>query len=140
MTVVRTGVDGNPLRQRPLGEVLRRLSEDVSLLVRQEVELAKAEMSEKLSQVTTALVSLLAGGVILFVALLVLIEALVLGLAAWLDMAVGWSALIVGVVLAIIGAIALQSGRNKLKAQNLAPRRTAESLRRDTDLIKEQVR
>ena len=38
---------GTELRERPLGEVARDLTRDLSLLVRQEVELAKSEMAEK---------------------------------------------------------------------------------------------
>ena len=37
----------NELRERPLGEVAKALTRDVSLLVRQEIDLAKAEMAER---------------------------------------------------------------------------------------------
>ena len=37
----------NDLRERPIGEVASDLARDVPLLVRQEIELAKAEMREK---------------------------------------------------------------------------------------------
>jgi hypothetical protein len=49
------------------------------------------------------------------------------------------AALIVGVVVAIIGAIMLQKGRSNLRPTNLAPQRTAASLRRDKEFVKEHV-
>jgi Putative Actinobacterial Holin-X, holin superfamily III len=45
--VMSTHNEGADLRERPFGEVARDLTRDVSLLVRQEVELAKAEMTQK---------------------------------------------------------------------------------------------
>jgi len=40
----------------------------------------------------------------------------------------------------IIGTIVLMIGKSSLKPENLSPRRTTESLRRDTQMVKEQVR
>jgi hypothetical protein len=127
---------------RNLSQLFSDLTTESTALVRKEVELAKAEVAEKVNQVTTAGIALAAGGALLFAGLIVLLFAAVFGLALLLEPTSppALSALIVAIVTMIIGGIALMIGRNRLKASNLAPRRTTESLRRDKDLVKEHVR
>jgi hypothetical protein len=127
---------------RSLSQLFSDLTAESTALVRKEVELAKAEVGEKVNQVTTAGIALAAGGALLFAGLIVLLFAAVFGLALLLEPTSppALSALIVAIVTMIIGGIALMIGRNRLKASNLAPRRTTESLRRDKDLVKEHVR
>jgi hypothetical protein len=131
-----------PRDERTLSQLFSDLTSESTALVRKEVELAKAEVSEKVNQVTTAGVALAAGGAILFAGLIILLLAAVFGLALLLEPTSppALSALIVAIVTMIIGGIALMIGRNRLKAGNLAPTRTTDSLRRDRDLVKEHVR
>src|SRR5512133_2375060 len=83
---------------RSIGELFGELSQDVAMLVRQEAQLAKTEMQQKMSKVTTDLVALATGGVVALIGGLALTAALILllidpvGLAPWL------AALIVGAV------------------------------------------
>ena len=49
-------------QDRSLGELFGQLSQDMTLLVRQEVQLARAEMSDKITRLTTNLISVAAGG------------------------------------------------------------------------------
>lgn len=137
-----------PPESRPIGSLLTDLSRDVATLVRQEMELAKAEASEKISQVGAGIGSITVGGAIAFGGFLVLLFAAVYGLAELLEpwaerytwMSYPWlPALIVGLVTAIIGYMALKKGQSDLKAKQLVPRKTAESLQRDKDFIKEQL-
>jgi xanthine/uracil permease len=127
---------------RSIGTLVSELSQETTTLLQQEIALAKTEMSEKVSQVSTALVSLALGGLVLFAGLLVLLDALVYGLSELLppDLTPWLPALIVGVVVAIIGAVLLQKGRRNLQTSSLMPQRTATSLQRDTHMVKEQVR
>lgn len=126
-----------PKQERSLMELFTALTQNTSELVRQEVALAKAEASEKISQAGSAVASLAVGGLLAFAGLLILLQALVVGLAEFME---GWLAsLIVGGLVALIGIGLLQAGRSALKAQNLSPRRTTESLRRDKDMVKEQM-
>jgi hypothetical protein len=127
---------------RSLSQLFSDLTAESTALVRKEVELAKAEVNEKINQVTTAGIAIAAGGALLFAGLIVLLFAAAFGLALLLERTSppALSALIMAVVTMIIGGIALMIGRNRLKAGNLAPRRTSESLRRDKDLVKEHVR
>ena len=83
---------------------------------------------------------------IILVGLFFLAEALVFGVAAVLQLWVStviaaWLApLLVGLVIVIVGWVLLARGRSNLKARNLAPRRTMESLRRDEKMVEEHVR
>lgn len=127
---------------RSIGTLVSELSQETTTLLQQEIALAKTEMSEKVSQVSTALVSLALGGLVLFAGLLVLLDAIVFGLSEIMppDLTPWLPALIVGIVVAIIGAVLLQKGRSNLQTSNLIPQRTATSLQRDRDMVKEQVR
>lgn len=126
-----------PKEERSLMELFTDLTQSTADLVRQEVALAKAEASEKVSQVGNAVASLAVGGLLAFAGLLILLQALVVGLAEFMP---GWLAsLIVGGVVALIGLGLLLAGRSALRAQSLAPRRIAESLRRDRDMVREQM-
>jgi hypothetical protein len=114
--------------------LLRRLVSDVGTLFAQEVELLKAETAESIGDLKAATTSLAIGGAISFLGLLFLLLSAVYGLSnvvePWL------AALIVGACVTLIGIVLLATGRSKLSPSNMAPRRTAASLRRDTEIIK----
>lgn len=128
--------------RRSLIGLFSDLWRETSTLLRAEAELAKVELSEKVSQIQTALVSLAIGGAILLAAILLLLEAAVNALATVLppEQAPWLAPLIVGVVVGIAGFIALAKGRRDLEARNLAPTRTMHSLRRDAELTREHWR
>jgi membrane glycosyltransferase len=107
--------------------------DELSVMFRQEVALARAEFGQTLSAAKTGVASIAAGGAVLFAALLVILETVILALAqvmpAWL------AALIVGVVVGIAGYLMLQAGRKKLQPAALKPTQTQESLRRDAEVL-----
>ena len=82
------------------------------------------------------------GGAIIFAGLLSLLLAATNGLAMMLPPEhASWLApLIVGLAVMVLGFIALAIGKHELSTRNLKPSRTLESLRRDTDLVKEHAR
>jgi len=123
---------------RSIGELFGQLSQDMTLLFRQELQLARAEMSEKISQVTSNLVSVVAGGFVAYVGALALVAALILGLHEAADISPWVSALIVGVIFAVAGYVMLNRGLKELKRVDLAPRRTVETLKDDVQWAKEQ--
>ena len=124
--------------ERSLGELFGELSQDVGMLVRQEAQLAKTEMQQKLSKVTTDLVALATGGIVALIGGLALTAALILllidpvGLAPWL------AALIVGAVFGVAGWVLVQRGVTNLKRTDPTPRRTVESIKDDIQWAKEQ--
>ncbi len=131
-----------PREGRSLIALFSDLWRETSALVHNEAELAKAEMSEKVSQVGTGVAAIAIGGAIVFAGFIVLLLAAVNGLALMLPPEhAGWLApLIVGLAVILIGFVALGTGRHELKASNLTPERTMHSLRRDSELVKEHVR
>jgi len=124
--------------ERSLGDLFSDLSRETTTLVRQEVQLAKAELTQSATEAVRGIGMLVAGGAIAYAGLLFLLLAIVFGLIeagwdAWL------SALVVGLVVAAIGAILVLRARESLKPANLAPRRTVESLKEDQEWAKEQI-
>lgn len=103
----------------------------VSTLVRSEMDLARAELDQKMRQAAVAVGLLVAAVVAAITALNVLTAAIVAGLTE-AGMPAGWSALIVGLVLAIVAWLFVLKGMNDLKVSSIAPTRTAENVKRDT--------
>jgi hypothetical protein len=130
-----------PQDNRSLGTLISELAQDTTTLVQQEVALAKAEISEKTSQLGRGVSTLAIGGVVLLAGLLALIDFAIYGLAELLppDLSPWLGALIVGAILSVIGYVMLQKGRQEIKTTTLTPERTATSLQRDKEMIKEQV-
>ncbi|WP_299741053.1 phage holin family protein [uncultured Roseobacter sp.] len=118
------------------GGLLTDVMANVSGLVRNEVDLARAEISENATKAAVA-VGLIAGSAIIaLVSLNVLAAALVAALTeAGLD--AGWSALIVGAALGIIAFVLINKGVNDLKLSSLAPTRTVKNVQRDAAAVKE---
>lgn len=128
-------------RDRSFAELISDVATDTSALVRKEVELAKAELSEKASQAGGGAVALVIGGLVAFGGFIVLLDAAVYSLAVLLDpYGLPLAAFLVAIATIVLGAIILAVGRSRLRAGNLAPRRTFESLRRDKQFMEEQVR
>jgi len=123
---------------RSLGELFAELAQETSTLVRQEVELARAELGEKVGTVGRSVASILVGGAVAYAGFLAILAAIIAGLAeAGLDW---WlSALLVGVVVAGVGYLLINRARTALQEMDLAPRRTVETLKEDQEWVKEQV-
>jgi len=126
-------------QDRSLGELFGQLTQDMTLLVRQEVQLARSEMSEKISRFTTNLISVATGGLVAYMGAWALVAALIIGLHELANISPWVSALIVGIVLAIVGYAMLKRGLSELKRVDLAPRRTVENLKDDVQAIKNDV-
>ena len=118
------------------------LFRETSTLVHEEAQLAKTEIAEKVSRLGSGAVALAAAGAILLAGFIVLLFAAVNALALFLPpQHAAWLApLIIGLIVMIAGYVALAKGRREFKAESLKPSRTMESLRRDTQLVKEHLR
>lgn len=117
--------------------LLRRLVDELSLLFRKEVALAKAEAVESFSHLKAAAISMASGGAVVFAGLLVLLAAAVLGLshvvADWL------AALIVGGIVSIVGFVMINSGKNKFDSSALRPERTQRALQQDKEMLERRM-
>lgn len=121
-----------------LGELFAELARETSTLVRQEVQLAKTEMTDKASQVGKDAGTIGAGGAIAYAGFLAVIAGVILGLGQLIPL---WlSALIVGIVVAGVGYALAQRGIGALKRADLTPRETIDSLKEDTEWAKEQTK
>ena len=120
-----------------LGALFTDLSSDFSTLVRQEIELARAETTEKISKAVRSAGMLVVGGLVAYAGVIVVLIAIAILLGAimpyWL------SSLIVGAVVLIIGAIMAISGKNKLANLSVVPEKTLATLKEDARWAKEQV-
>lgn len=123
---------------RTLGELFAELSRETSALVRQEVALAKTEISEKASTVAKNVVLLIAGGAVVYLAAVFILLALVIGLANVMEPWV--AALLVGVVVAIVGAVLIIMGINTLKKTTLMPEKTIATLKENKEWVQQQVK
>jgi hypothetical protein len=123
--------------ERPLSTLFIEFADEMTLLIRQEADLVKVEISEKFSRLGLGLASVMMGGLLASSGLLVLLASAVLALA---HLAPPWlAALIVGLIISLAGFALLLSGRNALKPKNMALRRTAHTLNMEKELVKEQL-
>ena len=134
---VRSTVDDPS--DKSVGELIRSMSEDLSSLVRDEIRLAQAEVSQKAKKAGIGIGAFGGAGVVALYGLGVLIAAAVLGLAvalpAWL------AALIIGVVLFIVAGVAALVGKKQLsQAAPPVPTETIASVKTDVAEIKESIR
>ena len=131
--------DGEDLPDRSLGELLKQLSEEATRLVHQELELAKAELSQKGRQAGAGAGMFGGAGALGLAALGALTACFILALnavmPAWL------AALIVAVVYGAIATFLALRGRDKVKqATPLVPKQTVETVKEDVEWAKTQMR
>jgi VIT1/CCC1 family predicted Fe2+/Mn2+ transporter len=127
-----------PLREQPMGELFKQLSNDLSTLVRQELKLAQAEMTDKGKTAGIGFGMFGAAGLIAFVAFLTLTACLVAALATGMD--VWLAALIVTVVYAVVaGLVAMIAKQRVSQAAPPVPEQTVESVKEDVQWAKTQL-
>ena len=120
-----------------LGELISNLASQSASLVRDEVQLAKQELSEKVKTLRSVTTVIIAGAFCGLIAVLALCAALIAGLAEF--MAVWLAALIVGGVLGIISAIIVVTGLSNLKRANLKPEQTIETMEENKEWLKREI-
>jgi len=123
---------------RPVSELFADALKQLSKLMRNELQLARAEIAVKASEAMSAVGLVVGAGISLIPALVLLLMAL----AAWfeeLGTRSSISHLIAGAVGLVIGGILAWIGTNRLKANPLVPKRTLEQLQRDVAAAKEHV-
>jgi uncharacterized membrane protein YqjE len=126
-------------------DLLRQLSSETVSLVRQELELAKAEMREKAEVYQRSMVSIGIGAALLLAALLTGLWALNSGLTTLLaqvmdlEIAIWLSPLVLTIALAAIGWAMIRGANERMKGEGLVPRQTTDTLREDSRWAKEKV-
>lgn len=123
--------------ERSLGELFAALASDTSTLVRQEVALAKTELTQNAARVGRHVGAMAVGGAFGYAALLALTAAAIIGLGQVIPL---WAAaLAVGVVLAVVAWWLVSGALRALKETDVAPRRTVETLKEDAQWLKDQM-
>jgi CDP-diglyceride synthetase len=131
--------------ERSIVQLLRELTTETRTLLKQEVDLAKTEMTEKAARVGANLGAVAVGGAVAFLGALALLAAVVYGLTSILShlvslgVAVWLAPLIVGAVLAAIGGSMVKKSLGTLKHESLSPQKTTQSLQENKAWIKEKI-
>ena len=126
------------LVDRPLKELVSGIGKDMGLLVRQEIQLAKAELSEQTARVAKGAVNIGIGTFLAYAGVLALVTTLVLvliavGTAPWL------AAAVVTVVLLIAGYATIQSGRHQLAGGTPTLQKTKDNAKETVHRLKERL-
>jgi hypothetical protein len=123
--------------ERSFGELVGELSDDLSRLVRQEIQLAKVEAREDLAKAGRGAGMLGGAGLAGLLTLLFLSLALMFALANVMD--VGWAALIVGVLWGVAAAVLAAAGRSGLRRATPPLEQTTETLKEDAQWVRRQT-
>ena len=135
--VDRPTIDRQNTDKQSLGEIISSLFGDISTLFRQEVDLAKTEMTQKASRAAKDAVGAIVGAVVAIFGVNILLWSLIYGLVNFMPL---WlSALIVGGVITLIGAIVLINGIKDIQDIDPAPERTVRTLKEDAQFAKEKI-
>jgi uncharacterized membrane protein YqjE len=124
------------LRDRPVGDLLKQLSEDTATLVRKEVELARAEVTEKGKQAGMGAGMFGGAGIAALLALGSLTACLVALLATGMEVWI--AALIVTVLWAAIAGVLALVGKNRVQEATPPVEQTVETIKEDVQWAKTQ--
>lgn len=131
-----TNPTGNDLKEHSIPELLKQLSQETATLVRQEIDLAKAEVTERGKKAGVGAGMFGAAGIIGFLALAALTACFVLALATFMP---GWlAALIVAAVYGAIAGVLAFRGKDKVQQATPPAPETVETIKEDIQWAKAQ--
>lgn len=131
--------DARTQTQPTIGELFGELTRETGTLIRQQMELARLELSQRVSRLGRGLTRVVIGGALATGGLLAIVAGIVLavtalGVPAWV------SALVVGAVLALVGYVLAQQAIAAMSREELAPQATLETLKENAEWIKTPTR
>ena len=125
---------------RSIPRLLRDFIAELTALMRDEVALAKGEVKQNISALSSGLLVVGAGALVALAGFIVLLDALVVAILPAMPDGAPWlSPLIVGGIVLLIGIAMLASGRSKLSPSTLRPDETLEETREDRRMLKEHM-
>jgi hypothetical protein len=124
---------------RSLGQLFGDLSRQLGTLIQKEIQLAKTEVTARVTTVGRDAAMIGAGGALGYAALLLALMALAF-LLSELIASVWLSFLVVALVVGVVAAVLIQRGRSELQRTDLAPRQTIETIKEDAEWAKQQVK
>jgi len=116
-----------------IGELLRRLIEDIGNLFRAELRLARSEVVAGAASARGGVVAVAAGATFMTASLLALLAAAIGWLAPYVG--VGLAAFIVSVASAVLGGVLIAVGIGKIRLVRLTPTRAFARLKRDAEAL-----
>ena len=122
-----------PVGDRSLGELISEVTEDLSTLMRQELELAKAELQQSATRAGKGAGML--GGAAVAGYFVLLFASIALWWAIGAGIGLGWSAVIVAVIWGVVGAVLAVAGRKSLRSVRGLPK-TADTVKKIPDALK----
>src|SRR3954454_3925228 len=131
--------------ERSIGQLLKELTQESSTLLKQEVDIAKTEMSEKASRVGENLGAVAVGGAVALLGAIGLLLFAINALASLLSkfmspgIAVWLAPLIVGGILAAVGYSMIKKALETLKRESITPKRTTQSLQENKEWLKQKI-
>jgi hypothetical protein len=131
-TTSRTG--RSDLSDQSVGELISEVTTDLTTLMRQELELAKAELKQEATSAGKAAGMLGGAGFAGYLVVLFLSIALWAALANGMDE--GWAALIVAALWAVVAAALAVVGRARMRRINPKPERTVQTIQQVPDALK----
>jgi hypothetical protein len=132
--------------QSSIVDLLKNLRDDTTTLVRDEISLAKTEISEKIASTSRNVGYLAGGALVAYAALIIILQGISL-LLRDLFISAGMNPasasllgfLIVGAVVGVVGALLIVKALNTLKKEPLSPTKTAETLKEDKEWVQSKV-
>jgi hypothetical protein len=129
----------NTADTRTLGDLLSKLSRETATLIRQEVALAKSELTRNIARLGRHTALIAGGAALAYAGGLAIVASLVLGLihagvVPWL------AALLAGAAVLVIGYALVHAGLSGLRRDPVTPEQTVETLKENTQWAKNQVR
>ena len=131
--------DGRTQTQPTIGELFGELTRETGTLIRQQMELARLELSQRVSRLGKGLTRVVIGGALATGGLLAIVAGIVLavtalGVPAWV------SALVVGAALTLVGYLLAQQAIAAMSREDLTPQATLETLKENAEWIKTPTR
>jgi hypothetical protein len=126
--------------------LLKKLRDDTTNLVRDEISLAKTEISEKIANTSRNVGYLAAGALVAYAALMLILQGIsfllrdlfILGGMNEASASL-FGFIIVGAVIGVVGALLIVKALNTLKKEPLTPTKTAETLKEDKEWVQNKV-
>ena len=130
---------------RSVGSLMKELTDETRRLFRQEVELARAETTEKVARMTEGARTAAIGSAIALAGLFILMTAINRGVTSLfsqvmsVEVAIWLAPLVLAAVLVVIGYSMIKGGTSKIRQTSLAPHKTAQSLKEDKEWLKDRM-
>lgn len=130
--------ENRAMENKPLGDLFSELASEVSELVRKEVALAKLEVGQKAQTIGKNVGYLVVGGAVAYAAMLAILAGVIMLLD---NIMPSWgAALLVGALVGAIAWLMIGKATAALKATDVTPQQTVETLKEDAAWVKQQIK